>query len=146
MAAKAPRPAAPADASVAAVAGTPICMSPSTTTPGSPTSRPSTTGTAATAAGFWRRAQDWFWSNDMPVDAVMTDNGPNFCSALFAEQLAQRRIAHLRTRAYRLQTNGKAERFNRTLADEFLYKKRFRSEADRRIRPKHRHPVSYGAD
>ena len=72
----------------------------------------------------------------MPVDAVMTDNGPNFCSALFAEQLAQRRIAHLRTRAYRPQTNGKAERFNRTLADEFLYKKRFRSEADRRIRPK----------
>ena len=108
--------------------------------------------TAATAVGFWTRAQDWFWANDMPVDAVMTDNGPNFCSALFAELLARRRIAHLRTRAYRPQTNGKAERFNRTLADEFLYKKRFRSEADRRIRLKdwihkyncHRHHTAVG--
>ena len=108
--------------------------------------------TAATAAGFWTRAQDWFWANDMPVDAVMTDNGANFCSGLFAELLAQRRIAHLRTRAYRPQTNGKAERFNRTLADEFLYKKRFRSEGDRRIRLKrwihkyncHRHHTAVG--
>ena len=81
--------------------------------------------TAATLAGFWDRAQDWFWANDMAVDAVMTDNGPNFCSALFAELLARRRIAHLRTRPYRPQTNGKAERFNRTIAEEFLYARRF---------------------
>jgi transposase InsO family protein len=90
--------------------------------------------TAATLVGFWRRAQRWFWSNDMPVDEVMTDNGPNFCSDAFAEVLSERAIVHLRTRPYRPQTNGKAERFNRTLADEFLYARRFRSESERRIR------------
>ena len=42
----------------------------------------------------------------------MTDNGANLCSELFAGLLAQRRIAHLRTRPYLPQTNGKAERFN----------------------------------
>ena len=46
--------------------------------------------TTVTLAGFWTRAQDWFWSNDMAVDAVMTDNGANFCSGLFAELLARR--------------------------------------------------------
>ena len=74
--------------------------------------------TAKTLVGFWRRAQGWFWSNDMPVDEVLTDNGPNFVSDAFADQLAERRIVHRRTRPYRPQTNGKAERFNRTLADE----------------------------
>ena len=33
--------------------------------------------TAATLVRLWRRAQGWFWSNDMAVDEVMTDNGPN---------------------------------------------------------------------
>ena len=37
--------------------------------------------TAATLVSFWRRAQGWFWSNDMPVDEVLTDNGPNVCLA-----------------------------------------------------------------
>ena len=63
--------------------------------------------TAATLAGFWARAQDWFSVDDMPVDAVMTDNGANFRSALFAELLARRRIAHLRTRAYRPRLTAK---------------------------------------
>ena len=90
--------------------------------------------TAATLVGFWERAQSWFWSNDMPVDEVLTDNGPNCVSDAFTELLAQRRIRHLRTRPYRPQTNGKAERFNRTLADEFLYNYKFRSDNERRIR------------
>ncbi len=108
--------------------------------------------TAATLVGFWRRAQEWFWSNNMPVDEVLTDNGPNFCSNAFAEVLAERAIVHRRTRPYRPQTNGKAERFNRTLADEFLYNYRFRSETERRIRLKrwihdyncHRHHTAIG--
>ena len=108
--------------------------------------------TAATLVGFWQRVQDWFWSNDMAVDDVMTDNGPNFASDAFAELLAQRRIRHLRTRPYRPQTNGKAERFNRTLADEFLYNYKFRSENERPIRLKrwihdyncHRHHTAVG--
>ena len=55
---------------------------------------------ARIAAGQWPRPsfrhphQDWFWSNDMPVDEVLTDNGPNFVSDAFAEILAERRIVH----------------------------------------------------
>ena len=67
---------------------------------------------------------------------MLTNNGPNFVSDAFAEVLAERAIRHLRTRPYRPQTNGKAERFNRTLADELLYNFRFRSESERRIRLK----------
>ena len=70
----------------------------------------------------------------MPVDEVLTDNGPNFTSTAFAALLAERAITHRRTSPYRSQTNGKAERFNRTLADEFLYARKFRSETDRRVR------------
>lgn len=108
--------------------------------------------TAKTLVGFWRNAQDWFWSNNMAVDEVLTDNGPNFCSTAFTEVLAERAIVHRRTRPYRPQTNGKAERFNRTLTDEFLYNYKFRSETDRRIRLKrwihhyncHRHHTAIG--
>lgn len=89
---------------------------------------------AITLEGFWRRAQGWFWANQMPVDEVLTDNGPNFRSNRFAAVLAERAIKHRFTQAYRPQTNGKAERFNRTMADEFLYARRFRSEPDRRRR------------
>ena len=99
-----------------------------------------------------KRAGVGFWANGMPVDEVLTDNGPNFVSDAFGEVLAERRIVHRRTRPYRPQTNGKAERFNRTLADEFLYNFRFRSESERRIRLRrwvhdyngHRHHTAVG--
>ena len=78
--------------------------------------------------------------------------GPNFVSDAFAELLAERRILHRRTRPYRPQTNGKAERFNRTLAAEFIYNYKFRSENERRLRLKryihdyncHRHHTAVG--
>ena len=89
---------------------------------------------ADTLLGLWRRAQDWFWSTNMAVDEVLTDNGANFTSTKFADLLAERRIKHRRTQPYRPQTNGKAQRFNRTLADEFLYARKFKSETDRRVR------------
>ena len=89
---------------------------------------------ADTAAAFWRSARDWFNRLNVGVDAVMTDNGPNFTSKKFAEALAENRTGHRLTRPYRPQTNGKVERFNRTLADEFLYSYKFRSEPDRRRR------------
>ena len=66
--------------------------------------------TAAAAAGFWRRAQGRFWVDDMPVDAATADNGADFCSGLLAELLARCRVARLRTRGYRPQANGKAQR------------------------------------
>ena len=89
---------------------------------------------ADTLVGFWTRAQDWFWARGMAVDEVMTDNGSNFRSNLFAQILAERAIKHRRTRPYRPQSNGKVERFNRTMADEFLYSFTFRSENERRRR------------
>lgn len=89
---------------------------------------------AVTLVEFWRRAQDWFWAKGMTVDEVLTDNGSNFRSGLFAEVLAEGAIKHRCTRPYRPQTNGKVERFNRTMSDEFLYNRRFRSENERRQR------------
>ena len=89
---------------------------------------------AATLVGFWRRAQDWFWSKGMAVDEVLTDNGSNFRSRDFAELLAERAIKHRRTKPYKPQSNGKVEHFNRTMADEFLYSFKFRSENERRRR------------
>ena len=108
--------------------------------------------TAATLVGFRRRAQDWFWSNDMPVDEVLTDNGANSCSDAFADLLAERRIRHLRTRPYRPKPTAKPSAVNRTLADEFLYNYKFRSESERRVRLKrwihdyncHRHHTAVG--
>lgn len=89
---------------------------------------------AVTAAAFWRSARDWFDKLNVGIDAVMTDNGKNFTSAKFAEALAENRTKHRFTRPYRPQTNGKVERFNRTMAEEFLYNHKFRSEPDRRRR------------
>ena len=90
--------------------------------------------TADTLVGFFDRARLWFQSIGVAIDEIITDNGPNFRSKKFADQLADHAIPHIFTRPYRPQTNGKAERFNRTLADEFLYSYKFRSEPDRRRR------------
>ena len=70
----------------------------------------------------------------MAVDEVMSDNGSDFRVHLFADVLAERAIKHRRTRYCRPQSNGKVERFNRTMADEFLYSFTFRSENERRRR------------
>jgi transposase InsO family protein len=68
------------------------------------------------AAGFWVRANMFFAAADITVTAVMTDNGSCYRSRNFAAALGE--ITHVRTRPYRPQTNGKVERFNRTLATE----------------------------
>ena len=47
---------------------------------------------AETLLEFWSRAQDWFWAKGMTVDEVMSDNGSNFRSRVFAELLAERAI------------------------------------------------------
>ena len=73
-----------------------------------------------TAAGFWARANAFFNDHGVVVKRVLTDNGSCYRSKCFAEALGLD-IAHKRTRPYRPQTNGKVERFNRTLAAEWAY-------------------------
>lgn len=83
-----------------------------------------------TAAAFWTRAEAHFASCGINVKAVLTDNGNAYRSKLWAKTLGTR-IKHRRTRPYRPQTNGKVERFNRTLLEEWAYANEYPSEADR---------------
>lgn len=82
-----------------------------------------------TAAAFWERARDFFSDAGMEVAAVLTDNGSCYRSRAFAEALGDAK--HRRTRPYRPQTNGKVERFNRTLADEWAYARAYASDEAR---------------
>jgi len=83
-----------------------------------------------TAAAFWMRANAFFAAHGITVKAVLTDNGPCYRSRLWAKTLGTQ-IKHRRTRPYRPQTNGKVERFNRTLLEEWAYACVYLSEADR---------------
>jgi transposase InsO family protein len=82
-----------------------------------------------TAAAFWTRANDYFTGCGITVLRVLTDNGAPYRSKLFAQTLGA--IKHKRTRPYRPQTNGKVERFNRTLLEEWAYARPYLSEAER---------------
>lgn len=86
---------------------------------------------AATTVGFWRRALAWYASRGVMVRAVLTDNGPAYRSADFARACAAAGVRHRFTRPYRPQTNGKVERFNRTLLEEWAYVRVYRSERAR---------------
>jgi transposase InsO family protein len=83
-----------------------------------------------TAAGFWTRANAFFASLGVTVTAVMTDNGACYRSHAFAAALGDQ-VKHKWTKPYRPQTNGKVERFNRTLAAEWAYAKPYTNEAER---------------
>jgi transposase InsO family protein len=83
-----------------------------------------------TAAAFWRRAEAYFTSCGITVHAVLTDNGNAYRSHLWATTLGTR-IKRRRTRPYRPQTNGKVERFNRTLLEEWAYAQPYTSETER---------------
>jgi Integrase core domain len=82
-----------------------------------------------TAAAFWIRANAWFTESGITVHKVLTDNGSCYRSRKFAEALGE--IEHRRTRPYRPQTNGKVERFHRTLADEWAYARLYTSDDQR---------------
>lgn len=82
-----------------------------------------------TAGAFWERARAFFTDAGIRVSAVMTDNGACYRSQLFAAALKEAK--HRRTRPYRPQTNGKVERFNRTLAAECAYATIYNSEEAR---------------
>jgi transposase InsO family protein len=82
-----------------------------------------------TAAAFWRRANAWFSECGIIVGKVLTDNGSCYRSHAFKDALEG--IEHRRTRPYRPQTNGKVERFHRTLADEWAYARLYTSDTER---------------
>lgn len=85
-----------------------------------------------TATGFWTRAHAFFTQAGITVERVLTDNGSCYRSRDWRDVLTEAGIAHKRTRPYRPQTNGKVERFNRTLLDEWAYARPYRSETERR--------------
>jgi transposase InsO family protein len=82
-----------------------------------------------TAAGFWGRAAAFFLGHGITVERVLTDNGSCYRSSAFARVLGQ--VRHSRTRPYRPATNGKVERFNRTLLAEWAYARPWNSEGQR---------------
>jgi transposase InsO family protein len=82
-----------------------------------------------TAAAFWVHANAYFTELGIKVRKVLTDNGSCYRSHAFKEALGD--IEHRRTRPYRPQTNGKVERFHRTLADEWAYARLYTSDAER---------------
>jgi transposase InsO family protein len=84
-----------------------------------------------TAAAFWTRAAAFFATAGITVARVLTDNGSCYRSHPWRDALAATGTTHKRTRPYRPQTNGKVERFNRTLLDEWAYATAYRSEAER---------------
>lgn len=86
---------------------------------------------ATTAIGFLRRATRFFESYGMTVEQLLTDNGSPYVSTVHAIACRALGIRHLRTRPRRPQTNGKAERFIRTMLEGWAYGAIYRSSADR---------------
>src|SRR4029077_9872561 len=76
---------------------------------------------ALTAVGFLRRAVAHFASYGINVEQLITDNGNAYRSTVHAICCRSLGIRHIRTRPYRPQTNGKAERFIRTLLNSWAY-------------------------
>lgn len=85
-----------------------------------------------TAAMFWSNANAFFAAHGIIVRRVLTDNGSCYRSKHFAKSLGPD-IAHKKTRPYRPQTNGKVERFNRTLTTEWAYAHTYRSTTARSV-------------
>jgi transposase InsO family protein len=87
---------------------------------------------AATAIGVLRRAVAWFATRGITVERVLSDNGAAYRSHAWRDACAELRIKPTRTRPYRPQTNGKIERFHRTMADGWAYRRIFLTESARR--------------
>ena len=87
--------------------------------------------TKETAAAELRNAVAWFAERDVVVQRVLTDNGGCYRSHLWRDTCTELGITHKRTRPYRPQTNGKVERFHRTLVEGWAFKKFYNSESAR---------------
>lgn len=88
--------------------------------------------TAATATGVLRNAVAWFADRGVTVERVLSDNGSAYRSRAWRDTCTQLGITPKKTRPYRPQTNGKIERFHRTLADGWAFRRMFLSESARR--------------
>ena len=86
---------------------------------------------ALTAAGFLTRAVAFYRRHGIVVERVLTDNGSAYRGVIHATACRRLGIRHLRTRPYRPQTNGKAERFIRTLLNSWAYGAIYGSTSER---------------
>jgi len=86
---------------------------------------------AKTCVGFLRRAVAFYRSHGIKVERLMTDNGGAYRSTIHAIACRALKIRHIRTRPYRPRTNGKAERFIRTMLGGWAYGAIYRSSAER---------------
>ena len=86
---------------------------------------------AGTAVGFLRRALRFFAAQGVQVERVMTDNGGAYISTAHAIACRALGVKHLRTRPRRPQTNGKAERFIRTMLGGWAYGRIYSSSTER---------------
>ncbi len=88
--------------------------------------------TAATAIAVLHRAVGWFASHGVTVERVLSDNGSCYRSRAWRDACAELNIVHKRTRVNRPQTNGKIERFHRTMAAEWAFARHYPNEQTRR--------------
>jgi transposase InsO family protein len=86
---------------------------------------------ASTAVAFLRRALAFYRRHAITVERVMTDNGSPYISTIHALACRALGVRHLRTRPRRPQTNGKAERFIRTMLGGWAYGAIYSSSRER---------------
>jgi transposase InsO family protein len=86
---------------------------------------------ATTCIGFLKRGLRFYRAHGVQVERLMTDNGSAYRSTLHAIACRALGIKHIRTKPYRPRTNGKAERFIRTLLAGWAYGAIYRSSAER---------------
>jgi transposase InsO family protein len=87
--------------------------------------------TKETATEVLRNAVAWFAERGVVVERVLTDNGGCYRSLVWRDTCAELNITPKRTRPYRPQTNGKIERFHRTLVEGWAFKKFYNSDSAR---------------
>jgi transposase InsO family protein len=85
----------------------------------------------ASAVDALERAAALYAAHGVRIERVLTDNGSAYRSRAYASTLAGLGVRHRRTRPYRPQTNGKAERFIKTLLAEWAYARPYRSNGER---------------
>jgi transposase InsO family protein len=85
----------------------------------------------ATCVPFLTRAHAWFASHGVCIERILTDNGVGYRSHAWRDRCSELGIVHTRTQPYHPATNGKVERFNRTLRDEWARVRVYRRNRDR---------------